>query len=345
MPHPMISIQNLSKAYPSGFKALDTISFSIQPGEIFGIIGRSGAGKSTLVRCMNLLERPSAGKVLIGKQELTALSNADLFKARQKIGMIFQHFNLLSSRTVLENILLSLEIANWPKKQAKQRALELLSLVQLADKTHNYPYQLSGGEKQRVAIARALANHPDILLCDEATSALDPETTVSILNLLKEINQKLGITLVLITHEMDVIKNIAHRAAVLEKGKLVELAKTIDIFTRPQATATQELIRASLHLELPAPLKNKLFKSPASGSVPLLRLCFVGDQVDQPILSEISKTFGVKANILQATLQWIGEIPMGVTICELLGEKSSEALSYLRENNIQVEVLGYVSGH
>jgi len=338
----MISVQNVSKQYLNHKYALKNLSLDIKSGEIFGIIGRSGAGKSSLIRCLNLLERPSSGQIKINQKELTQLSPKDLRAQRQKMGMIFQHFNLLGSRTALENILLSLEIAGWKKLEAKQRALELLDLVKLKDKKDAFPGELSGGEKQRVAIARALANHPDVLLCDEATSALDPETTVSILNLLKEINKNLGLTIVLITHEMDVIKKICHRAGVLDQGVLVEIGDVLDIFTKPQARSTQELINASAHLEIPEIIKNKLLKIYSPGTYPLLKLCFIGDQVDQPVLAELSSQFNLKVNLLQASIQWIGDVPIGITLCELLGENFSEALDHLKLKNIQVEVLGYV---
>ncbi len=338
----MISVQNVSKQYLNHKYALKNLSLDIQSGEVFGIIGRSGAGKSSLIRCLNLLERPSSGQIKINQKELTQLSPKDLRDQRKKIGMIFQHFNLLGSRTALENILLSLEIAGWKKLEAKQRALELLDLVKLKDKQDAFPGELSGGEKQRVAIARALANHPDVLLCDEATSALDPETTVSILNLLKEINKNLGLTIVLITHEMDVIKKICHRAGVLDQGVLVEIGAVLDIFTKPQAQSTQELINASAHLEIPDLVKNKLLKIHSPGTYPLLKLCFIGAQVDQPVLAELSSQFNLKVNLLQASIQWIGDVPIGITLCELLGESFSEALDHLKLKNIQVEVLGYV---
>lgn len=337
----MISVQNISKQYLNKL-ALKNLSLEIKSGEIFGVIGRSGAGKSSLIRCLNLLERPSAGLIKINQKELTTLAPKDLRAQRKKMGMIFQHFNLLGSRTAFENILLSLEIAGWHKKEAETRTLELLDLVNLKHKKNAFPNQLSGGEKQRVAIARALANHPDVLLCDEATSALDPESTASILNLLKKINKDLGLTIVLITHEMDVIKKICHRAGVLDHGVLVEVGSVLDIFTKPYAESTRELISASAHLEIPESIKNKLLKIYQPGTYPLLKLCFIGDQVDQPVLAELSSQFNLKVNLLQASIQWIREVPVGITLCELLGENFPQALESLKLNNIQVEVLGYV---
>ncbi len=342
----MISVQHLSKQYlnnkNNNIFALKDICVNITQGEIFGVIGRSGAGKSSFIRCLNLLERPSAGLIKINQKELTTLCPKDLRAQRKKMGMIFQHFNLLSSRTALENILLSLEIAGWKKKEAKTRALELLDLVKLKDKQDAFPEQLSGGEKQRVAIARALANHPEVLLCDEATSALDPETTGSILNLLQEINQKLNLTIVLITHELEVIKKIAHRVGVLDQGVLVETGTVLNIFTQPKSKTAQDLIKASSNLDIPGHVQKKLLKNYTPGTYPLLQLCFIGDQVDQPILAALSEKFQVKINLLQAQIQTIGEVPVGLTLCEILGANFSQALEDLKIKNIQVEVLGYV---
>ena len=344
----MITLKNINKTYHNDSFALQSVNVTVEQGEIFGIIGRSGAGKSTLVRCINLLERPTSGEVIIDRVDVTELSGKALRQQRQKLGMVFQHFNLLASRTALENVLLALEIAGWDKKKAHARALELLDLVGLNDQKSLYPDQLSGGQKQRVGIARALGNDPKVLLCDEATSALDPETTVSILNLLKEINQKLKLTIVLITHEMEVIKSIAHRVGILEKGELVEVAKVIDVFSRPKAQATQELIRASLHLEIPTKLQERLHQRPAKGRVPLVRFAFVGDeQVQQPLLAQLAEKFDVDANIFQATMEWIGETPFGVTLCELLGsdEAIKAALTFVEQQHIQYEVRGYVTVH
>lgn len=241
----MIRLEHIFKTYTSGNKiitALDDINLEIRAGEIFGIIGRSGAGKSTLIRMLNLLERPSQGAVWLQEQNLCLLSEARLRQERQKIGMVFQHFNLLQMRTVLDNVCFPLRLAGLNRKAQKERALEVLELVGLSDHVHKYPRQLSGGQQQRVGIARALANHPQLLLCDEATSALDPETTQSILRLLAEINERLGITIVLITHSMDVIRTICDRVAVIEAAKLVEMGAVKQIFSNPQHTVTQSLL-------------------------------------------------------------------------------------------------------
>lgn len=242
---PIIKVENLKKVFTSDageVTAADDISFSIEKGDIFGIIGLSGAGKSTLVRCLNLLEKPSSGNIWIGDKNLLELSNRELRAARQKIGMIFQHFNLLMQRTVLDNVCFPLEIAGVKKKEARERAMDLLKTVGLEEKAKSYPSQLSGGQKQRVAIARVLAADPEILLCDEATSALDPQTTKAILGLLKEINEKYGITIVVITHEMSVVQEICSHVAVLDHGKLVENGTVEELFCSPKTEAARRLV-------------------------------------------------------------------------------------------------------
>src|SRR5579859_3251829 len=254
----MIEIEGLQKSFVRGKDAqtaatavLQDLSLSVKKGEIFGIIGRSGAGKSTLIRCINMLERPTAGRVTIDGQDITALSGASLRDARRRIGMIFQHFNLLSSRTVFDNVAFPLELHGMSKAQIEQEVLPLLELVGLSEKRTAYPSQLSGGQKQRVAIARALASKPAVLLCDEATSALDPETTQSILALLKDINQKLDLTILLITHEMPVIKAICDKVAVLDKGVVVEQGPVFDIFTAPKAPVTKLMVHDLIDRDLP----------------------------------------------------------------------------------------------
>lgn len=242
----MIKLSNITKVFQQGnrtIQALNNVSLHVPAGQIYGVIGASGAGKSTLIRCVNLLERPTQGSVLVGGQELTALSESELTKARRQIGMIFQHFNLLASRTVFGNIALPLELDNTPRDEIKRRVTELLDLVGLSEKQDAYPANLSGGQKQRVAIARALASNPKVLLCDEATSALDPETTASILALLADINRQLGLTIVLITHELEVVKAICDHAALLENGHLVESGRLADLLTAPWSVLRQTLVR------------------------------------------------------------------------------------------------------
>ena len=250
----MIKLKNISKIFDiSGKKltALDNVSLEIPKGQICGVIGASGAGKSTLIRCVNLLEKPTSGSVIIDGKELTELSEAQLIQERRNIGMIFQHFNLLSSRTVFGNIALPLELEKKPQEHIQQKVNALLELVGLNDKRDVYPANLSGGQKQRVAIARALASDPKVLLCDEATSALDPATTQSILKLLKEINRTLGITILLITHEMDVVKRICDQVAVIDKGQLIEQGSVSEIFSNPKTSLAQEFIRSTFHISLP----------------------------------------------------------------------------------------------
>ena len=262
MAEPIIQIRDLTKTFGQGadaVHALEHISLNIQKGEIFGIIGLSGAGKSTLVRCMNLLERPTAGSVVVDGQELTQLTDRQLRKARQSIGMIFQGFNLLMQRTALDNICFPLELTGVPKAQARKKARELLEVVGLGDRENAYPAQMSGGQKQRIAIARALATDPKVLLCDEATSALDPTTTLSILELLKDLNQKLGVTVVIITHEMKVVERICHRVAILSGGVVAEQGEVAEIFANPQSEIGRQLV-------YPGGVKLEALRNPASSA-------------------------------------------------------------------------------
>jgi D-methionine transport system ATP-binding protein len=340
----MIEIKNLIKRYPGEDKsAIDSINLSINTGEIFGVIGRSGAGKSTLVRCLNLLEKPSSGSVCIEGQEMTGLNESALRSKRKQIGMIFQHFNLLSSRTVFSNIALPLELSGWPKTKIKEKVIELLELVGLTEKKNNYPEALSGGQKQRVAIARALALDPKLLLSDEATSALDPETTQSILKLLKKINQQLGITIVMITHEMEVVKSICDKVAVLDAGKVAETGEVLSIFANPKTTIAKKLTQAAMNLELPESIQEKLQAEPTAGKHPIIRVAFVGDSAKEPLLVALYERFKVTTNIIQADLAFVKQSPVGVSICELLGEETAvkQAIEFMSSQELKVEVLGY----
>ena len=293
----MIKLDHITQTYktPEGreFKALDDVSIEIRPGEIFGIIGRSGAGKSTLVRCINLLNRPSEGTVTVDGKNLTELSEDELRESRRSIGMIFQHFNLLSSRTVYDNVALPLELVGTPKNVIREKVEPLLKLVGLTEHAHKYPSQLSGGQKQRVGIARALTNDPKVLLSDEATSALDPETTVATLALLKRINKELGLTIVMITHEMQVVKQICERVVVMNYGKIVEQGKVVDIFMSPQHETTKALIGNVMARDMPASILDRFRKArenhPNSDAVYLLRLAFSGNEVTRPVISECSR--------------------------------------------------------
>lgn len=339
----MIQLKQVCKRYANEVSALEDIDLHIQSGEIFGIIGRSGAGKSTLVRCINLLEHPTAGQVILGDKDLTTLSINALRKERLNIGMIFQHFNLLSSRNVFRNVALPLELIGTPKKVIKANVNHLLKLVGLDGHADQLPSQLSGGQKQRVAIARALASEPKVLLCDEATSALDPETTLSILALLKDINQKLKLTVVLITHEMDVIKQICDRVAVLDKGRVIEQGDVLDIFVEPKAETTKSLTQKALHIELPDAFVEQLVDKPTLGKSPVLRLGFVGDTSKEPVLVNIVRQHNVIVNFLQADLEYIKGKQVGITVCQLIGDAQdiASATQYLHAQQVKVEVLGY----
>ncbi|KGT34180.1 DL-methionine transporter ATP-binding subunit, partial [Vibrio parahaemolyticus] len=276
--------------------------------------------------------------------DLTTLSKKQLVETRRNIGMIFQHFNLLSSRTVFDNVALPLELAGKDKSQITTKVTELLKLVGLADKHESYPSNLSGGQKQRVAIARALASDPSVLLCDEATSALDPATTQSILELLKEINRKLNITILLITHEMEVVKSICHEVAIIGGGELVEKGTVGDIFAHPKTELAHEFIRSTLDLSIPEDYQARLQPNRVEGSYPLVRMEFTGATVDAPLMSQISRKYNIDVSILSSDLDYAGGVKFGMMVAELFGNEQddSAAIEYLREHNVKVEVLGYV---
>ncbi|WP_308569173.1 methionine ABC transporter ATP-binding protein MetN [uncultured Haemophilus sp.] len=344
----MIKLNNITKIFTLPDKkltALDNVSLHVPKGQICGVIGASGAGKSTLIRCVNLLERPTHGAVLIDDVDLTQLSEAELVKRRRQIGMIFQHFNLLTSRTVFENVALPLELENKSKAEIQEKTTALLVLVGLSDKHNVYPANLSGGQKQRVAIARALASDPKVLLCDEATSALDPATTQSILKLLKEINRTLGITILLITHEMEVVKRICDQVAVIDKGRLIEQGTVSEIFSNPKTELAQEFISSTFHITLPEEYLENLSDTPKHAkSYPIIKFEFTGRSVDAPLLSQASKKFGVELSILTSQIDYAGGVKFGFTIAEVEGDEDAitQAKVYLMENNVRVEVLGYV---
>lgn len=348
----MIKLDHITQTYktPEGreFKALDDVSIEIRPGEIFGIIGRSGAGKSTLVRCINLLNRPSEGTVTVDGKNLTELSEDELRESRRSIGMIFQHFNLLSSRTVYDNVALPLELVGTPKNVIRETVEPLLKLVGLTEHAHKYPSQLSGGQKQRVGIARALTNDPKVLLSDEATSALDPETTVATLALLKRINKELGLTIVMITHEMQVVKQICERVVVMNYGKIVEQGKVVDIFMSPQHETTKALIGNVMARDMPASILDRFRKArenhPNSDAVYLLRLAFSGNEVTRPVISECSRRFNLDFNILRGTVDDVQGQTLG-SLTVLIEAESSvfiEAVNFLRENGVVVEEINDV---
>ena len=345
----MIELVNVEKTYYSkagDIHALHKTNISIKAGEIFGIIGLSGAGKSTLVRCINMLERPTAGQVFVDGAELTSMTDAQLRKARQSIGMIFQHFNLLTSRTVYQNIAFPLEIQGMSKSEIDKRVRPLLELVQLEERADYYPSQLSGGQKQRVGIARALASNPKVLLCDEETSALDPQTTKSILELLKDINKKLNLTIVLITHQMEVVKAICDRVAVIENGDIIEEGPMVDVFTNPQHPTTKEFTKSVINAEIPDMIKNKkLTDTYKEGSKLIVRISFIGDSAGEPIVSGMVKRFAVDVSILYGNIDQLKDVPFGTLIIEISGDKSGikNALEYLHSQNLKTEVIGYES--
>lgn len=345
----MIELRNVEKTYHSksgDIHALHKTNLSIEAGEIFGVIGQSGAGKSTLIRCINMLEVPTGGQVIVDGKELTAMNEAELRKARQNIGMIFQHFNLLASRTVYDNIAFPLEIQGLSKEEISKKVEPLLELVGLVDRRDHYPSQLSGGQKQRVGIARALASSPKVLLCDEATSALDPQTTKSILDLLKDINKRLNLTIVMITHQMQVVKEICDRVAVIENGDIIEEGTMFDLFTSPKTPTTKDFIKSINNVELPPILKNvPLSKEYIEGGKLLLRLSFIGSSAGDPLISSLVKKFDVDVNILYGNIDSIKDTPYGTLLIEVSGLRSSikSALTYLHDRNLKMEVIGYVA--
>ncbi|KTC84863.1 methionine ABC transporter ATP-binding protein [Legionella brunensis] len=337
----MIELNGLNKSYANTV-ALQNVDLFVQEGEIFGIIGKSGAGKSTLLRSINLLERPDSGEVIIDNENIATLSSRKLRIARHKMAMIFQHFNLLSCKTVYENIALPMRIQGMSETTIKNKIEELLPLVELEEKINFYPEQLSGGQKQRVAIARALSCSPKILLCDEATSALDPETTNSILELLKKINHVYGLTIVLITHEMEVVKRICHRIAVMEAGKIIETTALASAFNNQDSQA-RSMLYASLSPQLPACLSSSLSNVP--NNKPLLRLFFQGENATVPFISKTSRELHLDINILLANIDRFDMITCGVLVVELAADKNLLNLFIKRceESNLTVEILGYVT--
>ena len=342
---PIVELRGLSKTFGSGAEqvaALQDVSVQVEAGEIFGIIGLSGAGKSTLVRCINLLERPDAGKVLFHGEDLMAMPTRRLRQVRRKISMIFQSFNLLEQRTALDNICFPLELEGVPRAKAKARARELLEIVGLPDKAGAYPEQLSGGPTQRLANARALASTPEVLLCDEATSALDPQTTNSILRLLKQLNQQLGLTVVVITHEMAVVKEICNRVAVMEHGKVAEEGEVFSIFAAPKQPITQSFIKTTSNLQKIEELIAA--DSPVTRLNPgelIVRLSYVQRNVSEPLISSITERFHVSVNIIFADIEIVQDAPIGGTVAIMGGkrEQITQAIEYLIEKNVGVEVI------
>ena len=341
----MIELTHISKDFASGGRtvhAVQDVSLSIGKGEIFGIIGFSGAGKSTLVRCINLLERPTSGSVTVDGKKMTALSARELRQARKKIGMIFQHFNLMPSRTVFGNVAYPLRGSGLSREQIADKVHRLLELVGIGDKAEAYPKQLSGGQKQRVAIARALANDPNVLLCDEATSALDPQTTKAILRLLKSLNEKLGITVVIITHEMAVVKEICDRVAVMEHGRVVEQGEVFNVFADPRQEITRSFIHTTSNLRKIEELIEE--DSPVVQLKPgelIVRLSYIQRNVSEPLISTVSRKFDITLNIIFSDIAIVQNAPIGGTVAIISGERAqiTQAIAYLIEKNVGVEVI------
>ncbi|WP_144551307.1 methionine ABC transporter ATP-binding protein [Bacillus mycoides] len=333
----MIELKNVSKVFTTQkgkVEALKPTSLKVEKGEVFGIIGYSGAGKSTLIRCVNLLEKPTTGNIIVNEKDLTTLSSKELAKARQKIGMIFQGFNLLKTVNVYENIALPLRLAGISKTEIAKRVEKYLRIVDLFDRKDAYPSELSGGQKQRVAIARALSYEPEVLLSDEATSALDPETTDSILDLLLEINEKIGITILLITHEMNVIQRICDRVAVMEKGAIAESGTVKEIFTNPQHKTTKKFVNSALAVKIPEEIQKEL-----KNTGEIVTLSFIGNSSGEPALAVATKRFQVYPNILSGNITQLKSESYGKLVVHMQGEKHEvkRALTFLREQGIIVE--------
>ena len=332
----MIELKNINVEFELKgdiVQAVKNVNLTINKGEVFGIVGLSGAGKSTLVRVINLLQKPSSGQVIINGKDITSLNRGELRKTRLKIGMIFQHFNLISGKTIYENIEFVLKANNYPKEKRRDRINELLSLVNLKDKEDAYPSNLSGGQKQRVGIARAIANEPEILLCDEATSALDLENTEEILNLLKDIKDKTGITIVFITHEMEVAKKFFNRVAVMSKGEIIEVNDIYSIFSDPQHEVTKSLISKNSNLDLPKEVLDSINKGE------IIKIHYKGDNSLKPVISEAAKSFKVDISIIHGKIDYIDGKPVGTLIVNIIGEKEeiSKAKTYINNNVVKTE--------
>lgn len=346
----MIQLDNISKAFHTkqgAVLALSDISLSVGASEIMGVIGKSGAGKSTLIRCVNLLERPDHGSVRVNNQNLMRLSNHDLRLARHRIGMIFQHFNLLNTRTVYDNVAFPLQLIGKNKRDIKTMVMPLLELTGMIGKANAYPAELSGGQKQRVGIARALATKPSVLLCDEMTSALDPETTQVILQLIKKINREFKLSVLLITHEMTVIKAIADRVAVLDHGRIIEQNDVLNLFKNPKHALTQSLTQASVGVQLPEVLQMKIKQTPIADGLVILRLRFIGKAAAEPMIHDLIKKFDVEVNIIEAHLELLHRETIGTMLIAMQAQLTEvgRSIIYLKAKQLQVEVLGYVDRH
>lgn len=334
----MIEIQNLSKNFISGkdnLIAVNKVSLRVEKGEIFGIIGLSGAGKSTLIRCINRLEEPSEGKIFIDNVDITKLDKESLRIMRKDIGMIFQHFNLLYQKNVYDNIAFPLQLEGWKKPEIDKRVNELLEYVELTDKKTSFPSQLSGGQKQRVAIARAIANNPKVLLSDEGTSALDPRTTKSILSLLNRIRNELGITIVMITHQMEVVKEVCDKVAIMDGGEVIEVNTVENLFKNPKTKTAATFINT-----VPTDIEEEII-NPNNFKGTIIRLSYLGDTSNRPIVSKVIRNFKVDVNILSGNINKLHETKVGHLILELIGDDQeiNKALGFLNDENVHVEVI------
>lgn len=341
----MITLKDVGVAFKGThgtINAVEKVNLSIDKGDVYGIVGYSGAGKSTLVRTINLLQRPTKGSVWVNGQNMRALSPKELRNARKKVGMIFQHFNLMDSRTVAGNIAYPLRKSGLSKTAIKEKVVELLELVGLSDKYDAFPSQLSGGQKQRVAIARALANDPDVLLCDEATSALDPKTTLSILELLKELNKRLALTIVIITHEMQVVKEICNKVAVMENGHVVENGDVVSIFTQPKELITKEFINTATHIDQAL---DKILSHPTLLNLQendtLANISYVGTNTSEPLISHLSSRFHIATNILYGNVEILQGTPVGNLLVVLSGDpvQKQKAFAYLESKDVSIDTL------
>lgn len=353
----MIKLTQLYKDYQIKGKvaaALTNINLTVRPGEVFGVIGRSGAGKSTLIRCVNLLERPTKGSVAVAGQELTTMSSRSLRQARHNIGMVFQHFNLLSTRHVYDNVALPLQLLKKTRREIERVVIPLLELTGLTERSNAYPSQLSGGQKQRVAIARALSTEPKVLLCDEMTSALDPETTASILKLVKKINEQKKLSILMITHEMNAIKSIADYVAVIDQGRIVEQADVVSLFKEPKTEIAKTFTESLLGTELPNLLHTRLLRANVPGGHTVVRVAFTGNAAARPIIDELIRHYKIRINIIQANLEFLRSDTIGMMIVTMRANDADgtddandkitkNAINALLEKGLTVEVLGYVA--
>lgn len=340
----MIDLKNIIVDF-DGFKAVDNVNLKVEKNDIYGIVGFSGAGKSTLVRTINLLQRPTSGEVLINGENILDLPKKELRARRKNIGMIFQHFNLLNNITVLDNVIYPIRKLKIPKEEKVKKAKELLKVVGIGDKADNYPRELSGGQQQRCAIARALASDPEILLCDEATSALDPKTTKQILKLLKDLNAKLGLTIVIITHQMEVVKDLCNKCAVMQAGKIIEAGPTLEIFAKPKEPLTREFVETSTNVaETIEEVKQNI--GILKDNELLVKLNYIGESTTEPLINDLYDKFGVKTNVLAGNIEFITGIPVGNLIVSLSGDRENlgKIGDYLEERNVDVEVLGGKDG-